>query len=70
MCTITLYLPSMLQESVPVPTCLFFLWNQVVEIGKAFPNDGSGVNQCFIQRRPFIGFFYLSIRQRKILIFV
>ena len=44
MYTITLYLLSMLQRRVPVPTIFFFLYYQVVEIGKVFPSYGSCVN--------------------------
>ena len=44
MYTITLYLPSMLQERVPVSTFVFFLLNQVVQIGKVLPDDDYIVN--------------------------
>ena len=39
--TIILYLLSMLQGRVPMPTIFFFLWNQIVGIGKVLPSDGS-----------------------------
>ena len=41
MYTIILYLLSMLQGRVPMPTIFFFLWNQIVGIGKVLPSDGS-----------------------------
>ena len=44
MYTIILYLLSMLQGRVPMPTIFFFLWNQIVGIGKVLPSDGSWVN--------------------------